>query len=197
MATEASENPYAYDPSKYNANMGLKHGRINEIRCFFHVKPGHEEQLREDVVKFSAGEKRRSLATHLAVGAHAQTYTLFDNGTRLLFSTDFDTEWDPYIDDSVGVIGKEKYWMWWQHLEEFATYSLDNMPSMEEAKFLMNVSRETASVHIRAFPDLTVADRAEQAKLQEAFEKVLSSPEGAKALENPELAPLLELAADW
>jgi hypothetical protein len=90
---------------------------VNEIRCFFHVKPGHEEQLRKDLVPFAAGEQRRSIEAHLAVGVHNQTYTLFDDGTRMLFATDFDTEWDPYIDDSVGFVGIEKYWAWYQHLE--------------------------------------------------------------------------------
>ena len=66
---------------------------------------------------------------------------------------------------------------------------------MKEAKYLMNVSRATGIIHVNAFPYLTVADRAKQDELWNAFQKVIDSPEGAKALENPALAPLLNLAA--
>lgn len=197
MTTEATENPCAYDPEKYVPNMGLRDGRVNEIRSFFHVKPGHEKAIREQVVEFSNMPGRRTLRVNQKVGAHTQVLTLFDNDTRFLFGVDFDTDWDPYIEDSVGLAGIERYWLWWQHLEEFGAYSLDNMPSMEEAKFLMNVSRATAIVHVNAFPHLTVADKAKQDELWNAFQKVVNDPEGAKALqENPALAPLLDLAAD-
>ena len=66
---------------------------------------------------------------------------------------------------------------------------------MKEAKFLMNVSRETAIIHVNAFPHLTVADRAKQDELWKAFQKVIDSPEGGKALAHPALKPLLDLAA--
>ena len=196
MATEDQGTNFVI-PDDYDPNMGLKHGRVNEIRCFFHVKPGHEEQLRKDLVEFSAGEKRRSIEAHLIAGVQNQTYSLFDDGTRLLFATDFDTDWDPYIDDSVGLVGAAKYWMWWQHLEEFSAFGPDNLPSMPEAKYLMNASRETATTHIRAFPDWTVAQLHKATQVFAAFEKVLNDPDGAQALqENPALAPLLDQAAD-
>jgi hypothetical protein len=138
-----------------------------------------------------------SLSTNQKVGAHTQVLTLFDNDTRFLFAVDFDTDWDPYIEDSLtlGGGGIPRYWTWWRHCEEFANFSADHLPSLQEAKFLMNVSRATGLVHVNAFPHLTVADRARQDELWNAFQKVINSPAGAKALENPALAPLLELAA--
>ena len=198
MSTPATKNDYTIDWSKYNNNMGLKDGRVNEIRAFFHVKPGHEEAIRKDVIEFSNVPGRRLLSTNQLVGAHTQVLTLFDNDTRFLFAVDFDTDWDPYIEDSltIGGGGIPRYWTWWRHLEEFAAFSDDKLPTMQEAKYLMNVSRAEAIVHVNAFPHLTVAQRAKQERIATAFEKVLNDPEGAKALENPALAPLLELAAD-
>lgn len=196
MATEDRKNPYAYDPDNYSVNMGLKDGRVDEIRSFFHVKPGHEKAIREDIVEFSSLPGRRTLAVNQKVGAHTQVLTLFDDDTRFLFGVDFDTDWDPYIEDSLGLGGMDRYWMWWQHLEEFQDFSADNLPSVAEAKFLMNVSRATAVIHVNAFPHLTVADRAKQDELWNAFQQVINSPEGAKALEDPALAPLLDLAGD-
>ena len=198
MSTPATKNDYAIDWSKYNNNMGLKDGRVNELRIFFHVKPGHEEAMRKDVIEFSSLPGRRLLSTNQLVGAHTQVLTSFDNGTRFLFAVDFDTDWDPYIEDSltIGGGGIPRYWMWWRHTEEFAAFSEDNLPTVKEAKFLMNVSREEALVHVNAFPHLTVAQRAKQDELWKAFQQVIDTPEGAKALENPALAPLLNLAAD-
>ena len=194
---EDAKKKYAYDQSKYNSNMGLRDGRVNELRIFFHVIPGHEEAMRRDVIEFSSMPGRRLLSTNQLVGAHTQVLTPFDNGTRFLFAVDFDTEWDPYIEDSLtlGGGGIPRYWTWWRHTEEFSNFSDDHLPTVKEAKFLMNVSRETAIIHVNAFPHLTVADRAKQDELWKAFQKVIDSPEGGKALAHPALKPLLDLAA--
>jgi hypothetical protein len=79
-------------PSSYNPNMGLKAGRVTELRIFFHVKPGHAEQLKEACRKFAGGGARTSIENALRVGIHDQSITLFDNDTRLLFATTFDTD---------------------------------------------------------------------------------------------------------
>ena len=48
-------------PSSYNPNMGLKAGRVTELRIFFHVKPGHAEQLKEACRKFVGSGARTSI----------------------------------------------------------------------------------------------------------------------------------------
>ena len=108
--------------------MGLKAGRVTELRIFFHVKPGHAELLKEACRKFVGGGARTSVENVLQVGIHDQSLTLFDNDTRFLFATTFDTDWDPYVEDSVNLVGKENYFSWLQHLEEFRIS--DGQPSV-------------------------------------------------------------------
>src|SRR3954452_18576536 len=55
-------------PSPYNPNMGLKAGRVTELRIFFHVKPGHAEQLKEACRNFAGGGARTSIENALRVG---------------------------------------------------------------------------------------------------------------------------------
>ena len=183
-------------PSSYNPNMGLKAGRVTELRIFFHVKPGHAEQLKEACRKFAGGGARTSIENALSVGIHDQSITLFDNDTRLLFATTFDTDWDPYIEDSVNLVGKENYFSWLQHLEEVPEYPMDNLPSTDEMKVLLNANRVTATTFIRSFPNVTVRQQYKMMQLQKAFEQVLNDPDAAQALEHPALKPLLEQAAD-
>ena len=183
-------------PSSYNPNMGLKAGRVTELRIFFHVKPGHAEQLKEACRKFVGGGARTNVENVLKVGIHDQSITLFDNDTRLLFATTFDTDWDPYIEDSVNLVGKENYFSWLQHLEEVPEYPMDNLPSIDEMKVFLNANRVTATTFIRSFPNVTVRQQYKMVQLQKAFEQVLNDPAAAQALEHPALKPLLEQAAD-
>ena len=81
-------------------------------------------------------------------------------------------------------------------LEEFDPYSEDNLPTIEEAKFLMNVSRATAIVHVSALPHLTVAQGAKQDQLWQAFEKVITARKAQRRSKTRHLAALLDLAAD-
>jgi hypothetical protein len=183
-------------PSSYNPKMGLKAGRVTELRIFFHVKPGHAEQLKEACRKFAGGGARTNIENALRVGIHDQSITLFDNDTRLLFATTFDTDWDPYIEDSVNLVGKENYFGWLQHLEEVPEYPMDNLPSTDEMKVFLNANRVTATTFIRSFPNVTVRQQYKMMQLQKAFEQVLDDPDAAQALEHPALKPLLEQAAD-
>ena len=43
---------------------------------------------------------------------------IFDNGKRMLFATAFETNWDPYIDDAVLIVGMPYFLEWTQYLEE-------------------------------------------------------------------------------
>ena len=141
-------------------------------------------------------EREPASRTCCRVGIHDQSLTLFDNDTRFLFATTFDTDWDPYVEDSVNLVGKENYFSWLQHLEEVPEYPMDNLPSIDEMKVLLNANRVTATTFIRTFPDVTVRQQYKMVQLQKAFEQVLNDPEAAQALAHPALKPLLEQAED-
>ena len=193
--TERINAEYEF-PDSYNPKMGLKVGHVTELRIFFHVKPGHAEALKEELRKFKTDEERNSKLAYVATGIQDMSCTLFDDDTRYLHATTFDTDWDPYIDDSVPTPKQcLKYAKWLQHLEEAGDFGPDNLPTANDIKVLFNQQRETATVYLRSFGD-TVVEQYRMKDLQQAFEAVLDHPDAADALSHPALAPLLELAAD-
>ena len=192
---ERLNSEYQY-PDAYNPKMGLKWGHVTELRLFFHVIPGHAEALKEELRKMYESEQRNSKAAHLMTGIQDMTCTLFDNDTRYLHTTEFDTEWDPYIDDS---LPSEKqrivYANWLQHLEETKQFGPNNLPTANDIKVAFNNARETATVFIKTFGD-TVFEEYRMRDLKKAFEQVLDHPDAEAALSHPALAPLLDFAAD-
>ena len=54
----------------------------------------------------------------MRTGLRDVRFVIFDNGTRMLFATGFETDWDTYIDDVVLVIGMPYFIDWAQHLVE-------------------------------------------------------------------------------
>ncbi|HYX32411.1 MAG TPA: hypothetical protein VE954_04805 [Oligoflexus sp.] len=193
--TDRANKDYKF-PDTYNPKMGLKVGNVTELRLFFRVKPGHAEALKQELRKFKESEERNSKAAHLMTGIQDMTCTLFDNDTRYLHTTEFDTEWDPYIDDSVPT-DKQRliYANWLQHLVEAGDFGPDNIPTANDIKVLFNQQRETATVFIRTFSD-TVFEQYRMHDLKKAFEEVLNDPNAEEALHHPALKPLLDLAAD-
>ena len=94
METTQPETP-ARVPRK-----GKKSGPVTEYCAFLQVKPGHAEQLIDEI---SAGLARRGEAreTYASIGVHDARYVLFDNDTRLLITISFDNDFDKYFDDAM------------------------------------------------------------------------------------------------
>jgi hypothetical protein len=194
VETEQALKEYKF-PAKYNPQMGLREGRVYELRMFFHVIPGHAAALREELKRFKISEQRNSLGAHIMTGIQSMSGTLFDNDTRYLHCAEFDTEWDPYIDDSVPTPKQQiLYARWFQHLEETKQFNENNIPTSNDIKVAFNMNRITADVYIRTFGHTTV-EVYNMMDLKKAFDKVLDHPDAAKALEHPALKPLLDLAS--
>lgn len=193
-ATDKAIKEYKF-PASYISKMGLKQGRVTELRLFFKVKPGHAEALKKELLKFKENEERNSKAAHIMVGIHDMTCTLFDNDTRYCHTTEFDTDWDPYIDDSVpGEKQRLMYANWLQHLVEAGDFGPNNLPTSNDVKVLFNQQRVTATVFIRTFGD-TVTEEYRMRDLKKAFEQMLDHPDAAKVLEHPAMKQLREFAA--
>ena len=194
-AKEKANREYKF-PSTYNSKMGLKQGRVTELRLFFNVIPGHAEALKKELLKMYESELRNSKAAHLFTGIQSMTCTLVDNDTRYLHCTEFDTDWDPYIDDTLATdASKLIYANWLQHLEETKQFGPDNLPTANDVKVAFNNARTTATVYIRTFGE-TCLEEYRMRDLKKAFDEVLDHPDAEAALSHPALAPLLELAAD-
>jgi hypothetical protein len=193
-AKEKANREYKF-PSTYNANMGLKQGRVTELRLFFNVIPGHAEELKKELLKMVESEQRNSKAAHLMTGIQCMTCTLFDNDTRYLHCTEFDTDWDPYIDDTLPSDAQKLiYANWFQHLEETKQFGPNNLPSANDVKVAFNKARVTATVYIRTFGE-TCLEEYRMRDLKKAFDQMLEHPDAAKLLEHPAMKPLLEFAA--
>ena len=132
----------------------------------------------------------------IQTGVHDGSLTLFDNDRQFLFATSYDTDWDAYIEEAVNLVGADKWYGILQHCEEVPEGRMNNLPTADEMKTILETNRVTASYYVRAYPDGTISEILKALRLQKAFQKALDHPDAAKALAHPALKPLLEEAAD-
>src|ERR1700688_962661 len=80
------------------------HGLANELSCFFKIKPGREEYMRRACEEADMDPLRLSTLERVGTLSEARL-VIFDDGTRFGFFTEFEGNWDRYIEDFVpGVI---------------------------------------------------------------------------------------------
>src|SRR5206468_11292914 len=90
MATEASQT----------SRPGVSVGPTSEFSLFFHVTPGHADDLRDALQTLQDHPGYRPGEYHMAIATiHEARFVLFDDDTRLLFATSFDGPRDAYMDD--------------------------------------------------------------------------------------------------
>ena len=195
---------------------GIRDGVVSELAAFFHVKPGHEEQAREACARFADALRAVPQLDTQKTGLRDSRHVLFPDG-RLLWATTFETDWDPYLDDAMALIGVELFIDWMVHTEEATELTgwlksaggpaaLSN-PSVEErrktvAQFGGGLKRIIQSVqtpaagYFNALGDYTVPQIKKADQVERAFQRVLDDPAAEQALEQPALKPLLDEAAD-
>jgi hypothetical protein len=133
-----------------------------------------------------------------------------------LFGSSFETDWDPYIDDAIDVVGVEHFVDWMQHTveaEKLVAYieSLGgvkkfgkNDPAYDEnlkrtsakVKEVIQSVQTPAAAYFNALSSLTIPQIKKAQHVDEAFQRVLDNPAAQEALQHPALKPLLEQAAD-
>lgn len=171
---------------------GASHGVVSELSAFISVKPGHAEELHQALGRFHAKARAADFKTAQKIGIQDMRHVIFDNGTRLCWITAFDTDWDPYIDDAVAILGVDSWKDWLQHTVE---YEEEIAASGASIKKFLQAAQVPASGFYRAIPELTLAEIKKGQQLKQAFEQVLDDPAAAEALQQPALKPLLEQAA--
>ena len=175
---------------------GLSNGVVSELTAFFRVKPGHAEQLRAAVQRFGSATDGLDPTNRLKIGLRELRLALFDNDQRLLWATSFETDWDPYIDDGIEIIGTENFIDWMQHLVEYPYPEGSPVTaSNAEIKAILQSNQVQAAWFHDVFSSKTMPEIKKAVQVERAFEQLLDNPEAAQALQHPALKPLLELAA--
>jgi hypothetical protein len=78
---------------------GKKQGVTGELTTIWDVKEGHEKQLRDVLEMLQRVPWEDKARPGALIGTlHDSRWVLFDDDTRLMFSTNYDGEWDPYIE---------------------------------------------------------------------------------------------------
>jgi hypothetical protein len=172
---------------------GLSHGVSSELTAFFTIRPGHENDLRAAILRFKENAQPADKTVFEKVGLRTQRHVIFDNGTRLMWSTAFDTDWDPYIDDAIDIFGAANWVDWMQHTTAYAP-GMETASNAELKQFLQS-AQEQAVAFFDAFSNHTLSQIKQALILRQAFEQMLDNPAAAQALQHPALQPLLDLAA--
>ncbi|MFI6360121.1 hypothetical protein ACIBJF_48035 [Streptomyces sp. NPDC050743] len=196
---------------------GRTDGVVSELAAYFHVKPGHQEELRAACQRFVEELRRQDPAETIKTGLRDTRHVIFDEGKMLLWATTFETEWDPYVDDAILTVGFEHFADWMQHTVEWdvlfawveeaggleaLSKNTDN-PDFEEnvrkstagLKKILQDGQEQAASYFNPLGSLTMPQVVKAQKLDAAFQEVLDDPTAEEALAHPALKPLLAQAA--
>jgi hypothetical protein len=191
---------------------GLSDGVVNELAAFFGVKPGHEEELRAAVQRFAQTLRSSDPRDTIRTGLRDSRHVIFDNGRRLLWVTTFETDWDPYLEDALIVVGPEPFLDWMQHTtqadellawyhEAGAAGAFDrSAPDFEQRartssaglKAIIQSVQVTAAAYFNPLGAVTMPQISKAGRLNEAFQTVLDDPRTEQALRDPNLEPLRE-----
>ena len=169
---------------------GISVGPTSEFSLFFHVRAGHEREIREaiDTLQHSPGYRPGDYEVPIAT-IHEARFVLFDDDTRVLFATSFDGPWDAYMVDFASK-PLALFDSIFRHVEGY-----DGLPDLAAVKDFISNAQTSAAGYSRNYGG-TVKEIRKALRVNAAFQRVLDDPAAEEALAHPTLAPLLEEAAD-
>ncbi|MBW8795420.1 MAG: hypothetical protein JF597_18020 [Streptomyces sp.] len=199
------------------AGKGRIDGVVSELATYFHVKPGHVEELQAACRRFVEELRRQDPKETIKTGLRDTRHVVFDEGRMLLWATTFETEWDPYVDDAILSVGFEHFVDWLQHTTEWdelfawveesgglqALSKNSDNPDFEKnvrnstagLKKILQDNQEQAAAYFNPLSTFTMPQVVKAQKLDAAFQEVLDDPAAEEALSHPALKPLLAHAA--
>ena len=197
------------------SGQGLSDGVVSELATFWEVLPGHEDELRAATERFAATLRAVDRDKNLHTGLRDQRHVIFDNGTRMMWATTFENDWDPYFEDFVQ-IGIHHFLDWMEHTTQYThvakwlqesggadKFRLDN-PDIEAQmkrsvpglKAIVMSVQSPATGYFNNLREVTMPEIVKGQRVNAAFQRVLDDPAAAEALQHPALKPLLDQAAD-
>lgn len=166
---------------------GKKQGQTGELTTFWKVKKGHEKQLRQTLEALDNWPIKEKAYAGMRIGTlHDRRWVLFDNDTRMMFATNYDGEWDPYI-AAFAEHNAKAFDMIFAHIEGWPSAGLHDPGILD----YIVAHQETAIEYMR-FYDGTAQEIHKALQLKKAFDKLVDTPAFRKALSDPSLKPLLE-----
>jgi hypothetical protein len=208
----ATQEATRTDQVTTKSGKGSVSGVVSELTTFWTIKPGREAELRAAIQRFM--DRVASLPPNVTMrtGLRDARFVIFDGGTRMLFATGFETNWDPYIDDAVLVVGMPYFIDWAQHLVEgdrivawaakAGVTKIDlNDPTLQdvykrsgaEFKQILQDAQEQAVGYVNTVGAYTMPQITKAERVNQAFQHVLDDPAAAAALQ---AAPALKLLLD-
>lgn len=169
------------------ARPGKKQGQTGELTTFWNVKKGHEKQIRQVLEELDRWPIEEKAFAGRRIGTlHDRRWVLFDNDTRMMFATNYDGQWDPYI-DAFAEHNAQAFDMIFEHIEGWPAAGLRDPGILD---FI--VAHQPTAVEYMRFYDGTVREIQKALALKKAFEKVIESSAFRDALNNLALKPLLD-----
>ena len=173
---------------------GLIDGVLSELTTFLTVKPGHVEQLRAAIHRFGQAAHELGGSARKSAGLRDLRFVIYDNDRRLLWALAFETDWDPYIDDALEILGVDIFLDWMQHTAEYPDDAA-GWGNAEIKAFLQSV-QVRAEYYMDVLARKTLPEIQKAGRVEQAFQRVLDDPAAAPLLQHPAMKPLLDQAAD-
>lgn len=194
---------------------GLNEGVISELAAYFDVLPGHEEELRAAVRRFTEVVRELDPEDGIRIGLRDTRHLILDGGRRLLWCTTFEREWDSHIEDALLIIGAEHFLDWMRHTAQGAAYlscappadvagkSGKNEPGTEatvlessaQLKAILQSVQTQAAAQFNPLGPLTLPQIVRAHRVERALRQVLDNPAAEEVLRHPALQPLLRQAS--
>ena len=194
----------------------VSNGVISELATFFDVLPGHEQELRAAVQRFTEAIRNLDVKDGIRTGLRDTRHVIFDDGLRLLWCTTFEGAWDTHVDDALLLVGVEQFTDWLRHTvqgqqfavraalaaeaEKFGWNDPDGEDAMAtnsaELKATLQSVRSQAAAYFNPLGVLPLPRIIKAQHLERAFRHLLSKPSAEEVLRHPDLRPLVQRAAD-
>ena len=144
--------------------MGKTVGQVTELTAIAPIKTGQLESLRQVLRGVQANP---SAALEKIATIHYARWVIIDNGTRLLFTSNFDGTWDQYIDDFSELLaqGMDRIF---GHCEGYP-----GARPIEPFKAYIREHQIEADVYYAAYPEATVRQVRKALRVLNAFEQLL------------------------
>ncbi|MGY0497411.1 hypothetical protein ACWZHB_02800 [Nocardia sp. FBN12] len=165
---------------------GRRQGATGELTTFWHVKPGHEKQIRSALETLDTWPiEEKTFAGELIGTLHDRRWVLFDDDTRMMFSTNYDGEWVPYI-EAFAEHNAAAFEMIFNHIEGWPELGLQ-----DPGVFEFILAHQATAIEYMRFYDGTVQEIRKALSVHHAFDRLIDSPAFQAAIRDPKYADMI------